>query len=175
MSKLAELQWRVQLGDSGHSEVLHHEALRLRTPVNNIEYFIIFPQTSRGSFSAVSTPIFASKYALESSRRDLHNALLCTALKSHFFKHLLEFCQNLRKISEILLLKKKCWISQILQKNGKHLTKKWDYRAVQRSALCRSRREPSNAYLVAKFGLDTAENEPRQVCPTEPLSSLPSW
>ena len=38
----------------------------VRTPVNNIEYFeIIFPQTSRGSFSAVSTPIFASKYSLE--------------------------------------------------------------------------------------------------------------
>ena len=34
------------------------------------------------SFSAVSTPIFASKYSLESSRRDLHNALLCTALES---------------------------------------------------------------------------------------------
>ena len=32
------------------------------------------------SFSAVSTRIFASKYSLESSRRDLHNALLCTAL-----------------------------------------------------------------------------------------------
>ena len=37
-------------------------------------------QTLQGSFSAVSTPIFASKYSLESSRRDLHNALLCTAL-----------------------------------------------------------------------------------------------
>ena len=45
------------------------------------EYWIEFsPQTSRGSFSAISTPIFASKYALESSRRDLHNALLCTVL-----------------------------------------------------------------------------------------------
>ena len=43
----------------------------------------IFPQTSRGSFSAVSTPIFASKYSLESSRRDLHNALLCTVLESN--------------------------------------------------------------------------------------------
>ena len=42
-------------------------------------------KTLRGSFSAVSKPIFASKYALESSRRDLHNALLCTVLKSHFF------------------------------------------------------------------------------------------
>ena len=53
----------------------------LRTPVNNIEY-IILPQTSRGSFSAASTPIFASKYSLESSRRDLHNALLCTVLNA---------------------------------------------------------------------------------------------
>ena len=39
------------------------------------------------------------------------------------------------------------------------------FRAVQRSALCRSRRELSNAYLLAKFGFDTAENEPCQVCP----------
>ena len=32
-------------------------------------------QTLHGSFSAVSKPNFASKYAFESSRRDLHNAL----------------------------------------------------------------------------------------------------
>ena len=31
----------------------------------------------------------------------------------------------------------------------------------------RSRRELSNEYFLAKFGLDTAENEPCQVCPTE--------
>ena len=31
--------------------------------------------------------------------------------------------------------------------------------------MCRSRREPSNAYLLAKFGFDTAENEPCKVCP----------
>ena len=31
---------------------------------------------------------------------------------------------------------------------------------MQRSALCRSRRELSNAYLLAKVGFDTAENEP---------------
>ena len=37
-------------------------------------------QTSEGSFSAVSKPNFASKYAFESSRRDLHNVLLCAAL-----------------------------------------------------------------------------------------------
>ena len=32
-------------------------------------------QISQGSFSAVSKPKFARKYALKSSRRDLHNAL----------------------------------------------------------------------------------------------------
>ena len=31
--------------------------------------------------------------------------------------------------------------------------------------MCRSRRELSNAYLLAKIGVDTAENEPFQVCP----------
>ena len=39
---------------------------------------------------------------------------------------------------------------------------------MQRSAFCRSRRElypNSNAYFLAKFGFDTAENEPFQVCP----------
>ena len=39
-------------------------------------------QTLQRSFSAVSKPNFARKYALESSRRDLHNALLCTVLKA---------------------------------------------------------------------------------------------
>ena len=36
---------------------------------------------------------------------------------------------------------------------------------MQRSAFCRSRRELSNEYLVAKIGFDTAENEPCKVCP----------
>ena len=36
--------------------------------------------------------------------------------------------------------------------------------SVQRSALCRSGREFSNACLLAKFGFDTAENEPSKVC-----------
>ena len=34
---------------------------------------------------------------------------------------------------------------------------------MQKSALCRSRRELSNEYLLAKFGFDTAENEPCKV------------
>ena len=36
---------------------------------------------------------------------------------------------------------------------------------MQRSALCRSRRELSDAYLLAKIGFDTAENEACKVCP----------
>ena len=39
-----------------------------------------------GGRPAVAKPNFARKYALESSRRDLHNTLFCTALKSDFFK-----------------------------------------------------------------------------------------
>ena len=31
--------------------------------------------------------------------------------------------------------------------------------------MCRSRRELSNESLLAKFGFDTAENEPCKVCP----------
>ena len=38
-----------------------------------------------------------------------------------------------------------------------------DSKAVQWSALCRSRREFSNEYLLAKIGVDTAENEPLEV------------
>ena len=40
-------------------------------------------QISQGTFSALSKPKFASKYAFESSRRDLQNALLCTVLDSN--------------------------------------------------------------------------------------------
>ena len=35
--------------------------------------------------------------------------------------------------------------------------RKWIPKAVQRSAMCRSRRELSNEYLLAKFGFDTAD------------------
>ena len=35
--------------------------------------------------------------------------------------------------------------------------------------MCRSRRELSNAYLLAKFRFDTAENEPSKVCPGDLL------
>ena len=61
----------------------------------------------------------------------------------------------------------------------------WEWRTVQRSALCRSRRELSNEYLLAKIGVDTAENEPLEVCgklfniiqscPYSPVRDKGSW
>ena len=57
-------------------------------------------QTLQGSFSSVSTPIFASKYSLESSRRDLHNTLLCTAFQSQIFvKNFVEILRNFARFS----------------------------------------------------------------------------
>ena len=47
-----------------------------------IDNLIISCKILAGSFSAVSNPNFASKYSVESSRRDLHNALFCTVLQS---------------------------------------------------------------------------------------------
>ena len=43
------------------------------------------PHTLRGSFSAVSTPIFASKYSLESSWRDLTDLHTFAPLRSQNF------------------------------------------------------------------------------------------
>ena len=77
----------------------------LREVVRGLRAVRSIGQTLQGSFSAVSKPNFVSKYAFESSRRDLHNALLCTALKSHFFvKNCWHFGKKLRKFSEILLI-----------------------------------------------------------------------
>ena len=55
-------------------------------------------QTLQGSFSAVSKPNFARKYTFESSRRDLQNALLCTALLSQFLSKICHFFQNSAKL-----------------------------------------------------------------------------
>ena len=49
-------------------------------------------------------------------------------------------------------------------------------KTVQRSALCRSRREVSNEYLLAKIGFDTAENEPLKVRITDhTFDHIPSF
>ena len=78
----------------------------------------------------------------------LCNLIFLSKFCQKFCKILPNFCK-ISKISEIF---HKFW------QNSSKFLKKCDFRAVQRSALCRSRRELSNAYLLAKFGLDTAEN-----------------
>ena len=88
-------------------------------------------QTLQGSFSAVSKPNFASKYALESSRRDLHNALLCTVLNAQNFrqkslKFLLIFSPNFAKLDKFKILQN--WqifsdFEQIEQHFGKNCKK----------------------------------------------------
>ena len=61
------------------------------------------------------------------------------------------FCENSTKFPKIFA---EFW--QIIA----IFRKKCDFRAVQRSALCRSRRELSDENLLAQFGFDTAESEP---------------
>ena len=69
-------------------EQLLHEGVLV---VNLGDLYAESGQTLQGSFSAVLKPNFASKYALESSRRDLHNALLCTALQPQRCQKIAEF------------------------------------------------------------------------------------
>ena len=72
--RLLHLHWR------GKLRVLH--GLGDNAPMLGLTQLSNY-LTSKGSFSAVSKPNFANtirKYALESSRRDLQNALLCTVL-----------------------------------------------------------------------------------------------
>ena len=102
-------------------------------------------------------------FIISSPGRGLSFSLCCLS-PSPFFVDYVPFSteyRSFRSASSIACARKK---KTIWQKN-------WDFRAVQRSALCRSRRELSNAYLLAKFGFDTAENEPCQICPIEQCSS----
>ena len=68
-----------------------------------------------------------------------------------------EFCK-IREIRQQLAIYLKK--SQLLDKVLAIFQERCYFRAVQRSALCRSRQELTNAYLLAKFRFDTAENEP---------------
>ena len=61
-------------------------------------------QTLQGSFSAVSKPNFASRYSFESSRRDLHNTVLCTALQSQFCHFLINLTETIAKLCKKCLL-----------------------------------------------------------------------
>ena len=64
-------------------------------------------QTLQGAFSAVSKSSFATSDSLESSRRDLHDALRATALKSQMFIKMLltvaTFEEILLNVTQILL------------------------------------------------------------------------
>ena len=77
-----------------HLGVAHCEFSRCRARSDLGDLYTESGQTFEGSFSAVSKPIFATKYSLESSRRDLHDALLCTALPPFFFQKFSKFYQN---------------------------------------------------------------------------------
>ena len=115
----------------------------------------IFLQTLRGSFSAVSTPIFASKYSLESSWRDLQDLHTFAPLRSQNFS---------QKSSTFFFTPPKgltffCWIFEIwavqkyenlvnLEKSFKHAAK-WVF-GCYRS--CRySRERASQSLRVISF------------------------
>ena len=78
-----------------------------------------------------------------------------------------KICQNFAKLATCLKIFANFHLFLGNFKILAFFLKKFDFRAVQRSELCRSRRELSNAYLLAKFGFDTAEKEPCKVCPIE--------
>ena len=85
----------------------------------------------------------------------------------HFRKIPKNVGQNLEKFGRILI--KFADLVKNQQNFQQFLTKKLRLengsKTVQRSALCWSRRELSNEYLLAKFGFDTAVHEPCKVCP----------
>ena len=50
------------------------------------------------------------------------------------------------------------------KKFDENLLKYWGLSGAKACKSCRSRQELSNEYLLAKFGVDTEENEPLKVC-----------
>ena len=86
------------------AEVAFHEIER-ESRCNHLWTWGICGQTWQGSFSSVSKPNFARKYALESSRRDLQNTLLRTVLSAQFVVwKLLHFLQVFAKFKFLLNL-----------------------------------------------------------------------
>ena len=80
---------RVKLGppNSGINSMRSRAAARDTTPERaGVSEISRVAGRATLSFSVVSKPNVASKYAFESSRRDLHNSLLCTVLQSQFFR-----------------------------------------------------------------------------------------
>ena len=91
LALLVRITARVEPGAHIPSEVSESLTPRLRAgqraaarrPWRSVILYAESGQTSQSSFSAVSKPNSAMKYSLESSRRDLHKALLCTVLESN--------------------------------------------------------------------------------------------
>ena len=128
-----------------------------RSPLYRCHFFIF--RTSE------VMPNFARKYSLESFWRDLQDLHAFGPLRpQNPEKDWSTFSNNSGKFWQRIIL-------QILWTFSKKISNfqrtNWDSKTVQRSALYRSRRElsneqiaNSNEYLLAKFGFDTAENEP---------------
>jgi len=74
--------------------------------------------TLRGSFSAVSTPIFSSKYSLESSWRDLQDLHAFALLRSQYFSKDSFFFGvfHVRNAKTFTFFQNSSWFSLILMK-----------------------------------------------------------
>ena len=133
-------------------------------------------QTLQGSFSAVSTPHFARKYSLESSWRDLQDLHAFAPLRLQYFRNISSklFAFYGKKLQNSTQKMKKFGNSPHVFIREKILTIfGWNFEiwAVQKYVgsflpkthkckSCKSRQEFSNGYLLAKIGVDTAENGP---------------
>ena len=87
---------RCHLGASSQSEVEVIETVLAQTPSRHVGRLMATCWLWLGDFHPSIHPSkrnLASKYAFESSRRDLHNALLFTILKSHFLPKLCKILQ----------------------------------------------------------------------------------
>ena len=82
--------------------------------------------------------------------------------RQNFIKH----HQTLIKFNVIFSNMSK--FGNILPKNAKkfdeNFLKYWGLSGAKACKSCRSRQELSNEYFLAKFGVDTEENEPYKVC-----------
>ena len=112
-----------------------------------------------------------------------HRIAECSAIFSFVFANLNEkaahvtlsgICREIRTKFQQEIIRKNAKFVQENEKNREFIfhsrknvddfwVKFWDWRTVQRSALCRSRRELSNEHLLDEIGVDTAENEPVEV------------
>ena len=106
--------------------------------------FQLNDQTLEGSFSAVSTPNFATKASFFSIFRDLQDLQSFAPLRSQNCN------KNLSNFFQFCKMYQTVWL-------------RFDKKLILQTSLSRTRRELSNAYLLAKLGFGTAENEPSKV------------